>query len=48
MVTELDEYVGRIYEALEDTGELKNTVFVYTSDHGEMLGEHGLWYKNIV
>lgn len=46
MITELDEYVGRLREVLADIGELENTVFVYTSDHGEMLGEHGLWYKN--
>ncbi|MFB6135369.1 MAG: sulfatase-like hydrolase/transferase [Halobacteriaceae archaeon] len=45
-ITELDEYVGRLLEALADAGELEDTVFVYTSDHGEMLGEHGLWYKN--
>ena len=46
LVTELDEYIGRLWEALEESGQLQNTVFVYTSDHGEMLGEHGLWYKN--
>lgn len=46
MVTELDEYVGQIWAVLEETGQLDNTVFIYTSDHGEMLGEHGLWYKN--
>ncbi len=46
MVTELDEYIGRLWRALEDNGQLANTVFVYTSDHGESLGEHGLWYKN--
>jgi len=46
MITELDAYVGRIHDALAASGELEDTVFVYTSDHGEMLGEHGLWYKN--
>jgi choline-sulfatase len=46
MVSELDEYVGQSWTALEDTGQLENTVFIYTSDHGEMLGDHGLWYKN--
>ena len=46
MVTELDEYIGQLWDALEETGQLANTVFVYTSDHGESLGEHGLWYKN--
>lgn len=46
MITELDEYVGRLMDALETAGQLDNTIVVYTSDHGEMLGEHGLWYKN--
>jgi len=46
MISELDEYVGRVYDAVEKTGQLDNTYFVYTSDHGESLGEHGLWYKN--
>jgi len=46
MIAELDEYVGRLYDALAASGELEDTVFVYTSDHGEMLGEQGLWFKN--
>jgi choline-sulfatase len=45
MITELDEYVGRVYSKLEETGQLENTIFIYTSDHGESLGEHGLWHK---
>ena len=46
MITELDEYIGQIWGAIEETGQLGNTVFVYSSDHGESLGEHGLWLKN--
>jgi len=46
MITELDEYVGHLMEALEAKGQLEDTIFIYTSDHGEMLGEHGLWLKN--
>jgi choline-sulfatase len=46
MISELDEYVGMIYETLKKSGQIDNTIFVYTSDHGETLGEHGLWYKN--
>jgi choline-sulfatase len=46
MITELDEYVGRIYDYLEANNQLQNTLFIYTSDHGESLGEHGLWQKN--
>ncbi|MBK34919.1 MAG: hypothetical protein CME26_05240 [Gemmatimonadetes bacterium] len=46
MITELDEYVGRVRDKLEETGQLENTIFIYTSDHGESLGEHGLWHKS--
>ena len=46
MITELDEYIGQVYDALDAAGELENTVFIYTSDDGESLGEHGLWLKN--
>jgi choline-sulfatase len=45
-ISEVDEYVGAIWNHLERTGQLKNTIFVFTADHGEMLGAHGLWYKN--
>jgi choline-sulfatase len=31
--------------ALEATGQLENTIVVFTSDHGDFLGERGLWYK---
>ncbi len=46
MVSELDEYVGQIYKCLEETDQLDNTYFIYTSDHGESLGDHGMWLKN--
>ncbi|HWL52734.1 MAG TPA: sulfatase-like hydrolase/transferase [Chthoniobacteraceae bacterium] len=45
MITELDADIGRIRQHLEATGQLENTLFVYTSDHGESLGTHGLWMK---
>ncbi len=46
LITELDEHIGQIWTALEETGQIENTVFIYTSDHGEALGDHGLWLKN--
>jgi choline-sulfatase len=46
MVTELDEYLGMILDELDRSGLRDSTIVVYTSDHGEMLGEHGLWLKN--
>ena len=46
MVTEVDELVGNVLDELDRTGQRDNTLIIYTSDHGEMLGEHGLWLKN--
>lgn len=46
MISELDEYVGEIYDALKESDQLDNTYFIYTSDHGESLGSHGMWLKN--
>ena len=37
--------MGRILETLEETGQREQTVILYTSDHGEMLGDHGLIQK---
>jgi len=45
MITEMDKLIGRILDALQENGQLERTIVVYTSDHGEMLGEHGLWLK---
>ncbi len=41
----IDEYVGRMLDALERTGQRENTLVIYTSDHGEMLGDHGIYLK---
>ena len=46
LITYLDDKVGRLVAALEETGQLEHTVVVYTSDHGEMAGEHGMWRKS--
>ena len=46
MISELDEYIGKIYDSVEASGQLDNTYFVYTTDHGEALGHNGLWLKN--
>src|SRR5262249_44218077 len=48
MITELDETLGALLDELERNGALKDTVVVYTADHGEMLGEHGLWLKPVL
>ncbi|MDP6778712.1 MAG: sulfatase-like hydrolase/transferase [Candidatus Latescibacteria bacterium] len=43
----LDEILGDFLATLDRDGFLDNTVIVYTTDHGEMAGEHGLWWKNV-
>ncbi len=40
MISEVDHYVGEIMDCLEETGIADDTVIVFTSDHGEWLGEH--------
>lgn len=45
MVELVDHQFGRLLKALDAMGELDNTIVVYHSDHGEMLGDHGLLYK---
>ncbi len=44
-VAEIDRNIGRIVKHMELTGELRNTVIVYVSDHGCALGHHGFWGK---
>lgn len=44
-VTLIDDCVGRVIEALESLGLMDNTWIVFSSDHGEMLGDHGLLAK---
>jgi arylsulfatase A-like enzyme len=45
MIELIDDNVGRMLAALEDSGQLENTLVIFTSDHGEMLGDHGLLLK---
>jgi arylsulfatase A-like enzyme len=45
MISELDHHIGRVLGALEELGLAGNTIVVYTSDHGEFLGEHERWGK---
>ena len=46
MVTLIDQCVGRVRDAVEQAGVTNDTVMIYTSDHGEMMGDHGLWWKS--
>ncbi len=43
----LDDLFGRLLAALEETGQAENTLVLYCSDHGDYLGDHGLFCKGI-
>lgn len=46
MIEGMDEWMGRIIEAVAARGELENTIIVLSADHGDMLGDKGLWNKS--
>ncbi len=46
MISFLDNQIGRVLGALEESGQTDNTRIIYTSDHGEMAGSYGLWGKS--
>ena len=46
-VSYVDDLVGQLVSCLESLDLLKNTIIVFLSDHGEMLGEHGCWCKRV-
>jgi arylsulfatase len=45
MIAQVDDQFARIVDYLDRTGQRENTVILFTSDHGEALGDHGLMYK---
>jgi arylsulfatase A-like enzyme len=47
MVRFVDHGVGRLLETLERLGQVDNTVIIFTTDHGEIHGHHGLWHKGL-
>ncbi|GKX29361.1 sulfatase [Vallitalea longa] len=42
----IDDNIGRLLDTLEKNGQLDNTIIVFTTDHGDYMGEHGLLEKN--
>ncbi len=46
MVKLIDDQVGRILNTLEETGQLENTVIIFTADHGDMMSGHGMVWKS--
>lgn len=45
MISHVDHWIGRLIQTVENRGELDNTLIIFVSDHGELLGDHGQWYK---
>jgi len=45
MVREVDDWIGKILQRVDDLGLADNTLIIFTSDHGEMLGDHGMHGK---
>jgi choline-sulfatase len=44
-LAQLDDALGHVLAALRALDLEKDTIVLYTADHGEMLGDHGLWQK---
>ncbi|MBI9017801.1 MAG: sulfatase-like hydrolase/transferase [Phycisphaerae bacterium] len=47
LIKEIDDWVGKLIKKLEEKGLAENTLVIFTSDHGEMLGSHGMREKNV-
>lgn len=45
MISHVDDLFGRLNAALAETGFAENTIIIFTSDHGDMVGERGMWFK---
>jgi len=48
LISFMDSCVGRILHTLETTGQTENTLVLYVSDHGDMMGDHGFWTKQVM
>lgn len=47
LMTQIDHQIGRILEVLMTDGELSNTIVMFVADHGDMMGDHGLYRKSL-
>ena len=45
LIEQIDHQLGRLMDYLDKTGKRENTVIIFMSDHGEMLGDHGIYWK---
>ena len=41
----IDQQIGRVLDCLDESGLAEDTIVVFTSDHGDMIGDHGIWAK---
>ncbi|QHT72022.1 sulfatase [Rhodocytophaga rosea] len=44
-MTAIDDYIGKIWQTIQEAGIENNTIIVFTADHGDLLGAHGSWNK---
>lgn len=44
-ISDIDDKVGELINTLNEAGASDNTIVIFTSDHGDMLGERGMWFK---
>ncbi len=44
----MDDCVGRVLAALQASGQADDTLVIYVSDHGDMMGDHGFWTKQVM
>jgi arylsulfatase A-like enzyme len=47
MVSLMDHHIGRILDHLEENDLMDDTIIVFTSDHGDYMGNHGMWWKGL-
>ena len=45
MCDQIDTHIGRMIDALENAGQREHTIVIFSSDHGELLGDHGIYLK---
>jgi len=48
LVSFMDDQIGQVLRALDEAGLTDSTRILYTNDHGDMVGKHGLWYKSVM
>ncbi len=48
LVSFMDAQIGAVLQALDEAGLTDSTRILYTNDHGDMVGKHGIWYKSVM